>query len=52
MMMMIAPNSRACKKERKERGEEKGEHGRISEEEDENADYGGMVQPSRQRITA
>ena len=43
--MMIAPNSHA-RKEGKERGELKGEYGRIREEEG-NADYGGMVQPSQ-----
>ena len=33
----------------KERGEVKGEYGRIWEEEG-NADYGGMVQPSQQHV--
>ena len=42
-MMMIAPDSRARKGDKK-RGEVKGEYGRIWGEEEENADYGGMVQ--------
>ena len=40
-MMMIAPNSRKVK----ERGEVKGENGRILVEEEGKADYGGIVQP-------
>ena len=45
-MMMIAPNSRACKV-----GEVKGEYGRIrGEQEEGNAGYGGMVQPSQQQV--
>ena len=44
VMMMIAPKSRA-RKEEKERGEVKGENGRIWGEEEGNADYGGMVNP-------
>ena len=48
--MMISPNSRACKGEM-ERGEVKGEYGGIwGEEEEENADYGGVVQPSQQHV--
>ena len=42
MMMMITPNSRS-RKEEKERGKVKGKYGRISREEEGNADYGGMV---------
>ena len=45
-MMIIAPNSRADKGN-KERGEVKGEYGGISGEEEGNADYGEMVQPSQ-----
>ena len=41
VMMMIAPNFHACKSG-KERGEVKGEYGRIWGEE-ENAEYGRMV---------
>ena len=51
MMMMIAPNSRTRKGRRDKRGELKWEHGRILGEEEENADYGGMVQPSQQHVT-
>ena len=40
-MMIIAHNSRARK-------EVKREYGRISGDEEENAGYGGMVQPSQQ----
>ena len=47
MMMMIAPISRA-RKEGKEGGGEGRVGGEISEEEEEgNADYGGMLQPSQ-----
>ena len=46
-MMMIAPNSRAREGEKK-RGEVKGECGGIWGEEEGNADYGVMVQPSQQ----
>ena len=46
-MMIIAPNSRAHKGN-KERGEVKGEYGGVCGEEEGNADYGGMVQPSQQ----
>ena len=46
VMVMIAPNSRA-RKGGKERGEVKGEYGGIEVEEEGNADYGGMVQPSQ-----
>ena len=49
MMMIIAPNSSAHKGE-KERGEVKEEYGGIWGEEDGNADYGGMVQPSQQHV--
>ena len=48
-MMIIAPNSRAHK-EKKERGEVKEEYGEICEEEEGNADYGGMVQRSQQHV--
>ena len=48
-MMIIAPNSRAHKG-KKERGEVKGEYGGACEEEEGNADYGGMVQPSQQHV--
>ena len=48
IIIMIAPNSRARKGGGgKNRAEVKGEYGRISEEEEGNADYGGMVQPSQ-----
>ena len=40
--MMIAPNSRAHKG-KKERGEVKREYGGVCGEEEETADYGGMV---------
>ena len=51
MMMIIAPNSRAHKgnKERG-RGEVKREYGGVSREEEGNADYVGMVQPSQQHV--
>ena len=42
--MMIAPYSRARKGE-KERGEVKGEYGRIWGEEKGNSDYGGWCNP-------
>ena len=45
MMMIIAPNSRAHKG-KKERAEVKEEYARIWGEEEGNAVYGGMVQPS------
>ena len=51
MMMMIAPNSRAHKG-KKERGEVKREYGGVCGEEEGNADYGGMVQPSQQHVAA
>ena len=47
--MMIAPHSRA-RKGGKEREEVKGEYKRIWGEEEGNADYGGMVQPSQQHV--
>ena len=46
---MIAPNSRARKGE-KEREEVNMEYGGIWGEEEGNADYGGMLQPSQQRV--
>ena len=46
---MIAPNSRA-RKAGKERGEVKREYGGVYGEEEENADYEGMVQPSQQHV--
>ena len=49
MMMIIVPNSRAHKG-KKERGEVKGEYGGIWREEEGNADYGGVVQPSQQHF--
>ena len=49
VMMIIAPNSRAHKG-KKERGEVKGEYGGVCGEEEGNADYGGMVQPSQQHV--
>ena len=50
LMMIIAPNSRAHKG-KNERGEVKGEYGGVcGEEEEGNADYGGMVQPSQQHV--
>ena len=49
MMMIIAPTSRAHKG-KKERGEVKGEYGGVCWEEERNADYGGMVQPSQQHV--
>ena len=48
-MMIIAPNSRAHKG-KKERGEVKGEYGGACGEDEENADYGGVVQPSQQLV--
>ena len=47
--MMIAPNSRARKGE-KERGEVKEEYGGIWENEEGNADYGGIMEPSQQHV--
>ena len=41
-------NSRARRKNK--RGEVKREYGGISEEEEGNADYKGMVQPSHQHV--
>ena len=49
MMMMFAPNSRT-RKEGKKKGEVKGEYGRVSGEEEGNADYEGMVQPNQQHV--
>ena len=49
MMMMIAPNSCARKGE-KERGEVKGEYGKIWGQEEGNADFVGMVQLSQQHV--
>ena len=46
MVMMIAPNSREHKGEK----EVKGEYGGIWGKEEENADYGGIVQPSQQHV--
>ena len=47
--MMFSLNSRA-RKGGKERGEVKGEYGGISGEEQVNADYEGMVQPSQKCV--
>ena len=47
---MNAPNSRARKGQGDKRGEVKGQYGRIWGEEEGNADYGGMVQPSQQHV--
>ena len=47
--MMIAPNSRA-RKRGKEKGEMKGEYGGIPGEQEGNANYGGMVQPTQQHV--
>ena len=47
--MMIASNSRA-RKGGKERGEVKGEYGRILGEEEKNTDYDGLVHPSQQHV--
>ena len=46
-MMIITPNSHAHKG-KEERGEVEGEYGGVCGEEEGNADYGGMVQPSQQ----
>ena len=46
---MITPNSRACKAGKK-LGELKVEYRGIWKEEEGNADYRGMVQPSQQHI--
>ena len=46
-LMMTATNSCACKGG-KERGEVKGEYGKVCGE--ENAEYEGMVQPSKQHF--
>ena len=48
-MMIIAPNSHA-RKEGKERGEVKGKYRKNWREDEVNADYGGMVQPSQQHV--
>ena len=45
MMMVIIAH-----KGKKERGKMKGEHGGVCGEEEENADYGGMVQPTQQHV--
>ena len=47
--MMINSNSHAHKG-KKESGEVKGEYGGVCGEEEGNADYGGMVQPSQQHV--
>ena len=47
--MIIATNSRA-RKGGKKRGEVKEEYGGIWGEEEGNADYGGLVQPSQQHV--
>ena len=47
--MIIAPNSRVHKG-KKEAGEVKGGYGGVCEEEEGNATYGGMVQPSQQYV--
>ena len=46
---MIVPNS-CARKGGKERGEVKREYGKIPGEEEGNADYGEMVQPSQQHV--
>ena len=48
-MMITAPNHRAHKGQ-KETGELKGEYRGIWGEEEGNADYEGMVQPSQQHV--
>jgi len=45
LMMMVDPNSRARKEE-----EGKKKRRRSMEEDERNADYGGMVQPSQQHV--
>ena len=45
--IMIAPISHACK-----RGQVKGEYGSIGGEEEGNADYRGLVQPSQKHVTS
>ena len=47
--MLIVPNS-CSRKGGKKRGEVEEEYGRIIEEEEGKADYGGMVQPSQQHV--
>ena len=47
---MIAPDS-CARNEGKERKQMKGEYGIISGEEEENAGYGGILQPSQQYVT-
>ena len=47
-MMIFVPNFRTHKG-KKERGEVKGEYG-VCGEEEENADFGGMVQSSQQHV--
>ena len=49
VIIMITPNSHAHK-ERKKRGEVKGECERIRRKEEGNTDYGGMVQPNQQHV--
>ena len=49
MMMLIAPNSRAPKEEKKS-GVVKGEYGGIWGEEEGDADYGGMMQPNQKHV--
>ena len=48
--MMIAPNSRARKGEKEKGGEEGVWRNLRGGEEEGNADYGGMVQPSQQYV--
>ena len=43
--------NKSLRKGGKKRGEVDGEYGKISVEEERNADYGGMVQLSQQHVT-
>ena len=49
LMVHDAPNP-CARKGGKESGEVKGEYGGTSGEEEENADYGGLVQSSQQHV--
>ena len=51
IIITIASNSRT-RKSGKKSGDVKGKYGRIWWEEERNADYGGMVQPSQQHVAS
>ena len=49
-MMRITAPKYSEHKGKKEKGEVKGEYGGVYGEEERNADYGGMIEPSQQRV--